>query len=453
MSILTPLRHRLAAALSPNQMTQQLSRPEGSWLDKMYGGTYKSNPDDRTYTDYDEMYRTDPQIRGVTNLINQLLLSRQLIITPMDDTPQAKEQAEFIEECLRDMDYPLRQVRADIYSAVQYGYSVSEIIYRAPTDTQSRITLRKIRPLDIETIQDCFRLDEEGDVEEILQTMIDGEDVKIPREKCLVYTHNERFGNPYGTSLYQSVYDNWYAKRKIIKWWNVFLQKHEGPTLVGKVGNPAFKDLFRDQLEEIREGRTQITIGMDDEVQVLESMHRGEGFQEAIRYHDTMILHGMNIGPLLIGQDQSTGSYSQSKTQENITFIYLDGLHEDIASEFEKLFKQLCKINFGEPLPPHVSFEPFEEKDLIGLLNALKPLIDNFTINPSENWVKELIGKTVEKYSDVTVPLDEFRELMPNNDMVTPTPEEINEPLPEEQTALVEQVAEILPGTEEVVEE
>jgi hypothetical protein len=416
----------------------------------MYGGEYKENPDDRTYTDYDEMYRTDPQIRGGTNLITQLLLSRKLVVTPSDDTPEAKEQAEFIEQCLDDMDYPLRQVRTDLYTAIQYGYAVGEKVFRYD-DESGKIVIKKIRPLDIQTIPDCFKLDEEGEVIEVVQKGTDEGDIPIPIEKCVKYTHGERFGNPYGTSLYQSVYDNWYQKRKILKWWNVFLQKHEGPTLVGKVANAAYKDKFRNQLEEIREGRTQITIGMDDDVQVLESAHRGEGFQNAITYHDTMILHGMNIGPLLIGQDQSTGSYSQSQTQENITFIYLDGLHEDIASEFEKLVKQLCGINFPNPLPPVVGFEPFEEQDVLGLLNSLKPFIDNYTINPSEQWVKELIGKAVEAHSDVTVPVDEEEDNV--EDVVVPTQQEQTEELPEEHAEMIEQVAQSFPGQEPTEEQ
>ena len=452
MSIFTSVKHRIAAALSPQQMTQQLSKTENNWMSQMYGGNYKVNPDDRTYTDYDEMFTTDPQVRGGTNLITQLLLSRKLIVTPLDDSPQAKEQADFMESCLDQMDYPLRQVRTDLYTAIQYGYSVSENIFKYDdsigTDTSGKIVIRKIRPIDIATLHDCFEMNDEGDIINVMQRNTDGEDIPIPIEKCMKYTHGERFGNPYGNSLYQSVYDNWYQKRKVLKWWNVFLQKHEGPTLVGKIGTGSgFKDIFRQQLEEIREGRTQITIGAEDDVQVLESSHRGEGFQEAIRYHDTMILHGMNIGPLLIGQDQSTGSYGQSKTQENITFIYLDGVHEDVASEFEKLSKQLCGINFPNPLPPVISFESFEEDDILGLLRELKPYIDSFVINSGDKWLKELISKAVEQYSDITVPIEE--ETMPEQPVkVTPTPEDINTPLDENQQGMIEQVAQVFPGQE-----
>lgn len=447
MSILTPIKHRIQAALSPNMMTRQLSKPEDGWLDKMYGSNYKVNPDDRSYQDYDEMYQTDPQVRGGTNLITQLLLSREIIITPKDDTPEAQEQKEFIETALENMNYPLRQVRSDIYTAIQYGYSVGENIFKYDEET-GKITIKKIRPIPISTLVDCFEMDEDGEVIGVKQSNTDDGDASIPIEKCLKYTHGERFGNPYGTSLYQSVYDNWYQKRKIMKWWNVFLQKHEGPTLVGKVANPTYKDLMRENLEGVKEGRTQITIGAEDEVSVLESAHRGEGFQEAIRYHDTMILHGMNIGPLLIGQDQSTGSYGQSKTQENITFIYLDGLHEDIASEFEKLVTQLCTVNYQNPLPPIISFESFEEKDLIGLLNTLKPFIDNFTINPSEEWMKQLIGTVVENYSDVKVPLDEKK---PEDNIIIPSQEDHNEPLEqaEEQEQIVNEITNILPSPTE----
>lgn len=449
MSIFTPITRRIQriqAALSPQQMSRQLSKPSKSWMDNMYGGNY-TNPDDRSYEDYDEMYASDPQVRGATNLITQLLLSRKLVVTAYDETPAALEQKEFIKTALEQMDYPLRQVRSDLYTAIQYGYSVGEKVFRYD-ETLGYIVPKRIKALPIDTIQDCFEVDDDGEIINVVQNPDTGEPIPIPIEKCIKYTHGEKFGNPYGASLYQSIYDNWYQKRKILKWWNVFLQKHEGPTLVGKVGNPSYKDLMREQLEQIMEGRTNITVGQDDEVSVLESSHRGEGFQEAIRYHDTMILHGMNIPPLLIGQDQDTGSYGQSKVNENILFLYLDGVHEDIASEFEKLVKQLCTINFPEPLPPIIGFEPFEEQDLLNLLTTLKPFIDNFTINPGEKWLELLIKDVVERYSDVTVELEEDKEASTTNMIVQPTPEQINEPLPEEQASMIDQVIQSFPGTE-----
>ena len=127
--------------------------------------------------------------------------------------------------------------------------------------------------------------------------------------------------------------------------------------------------------------------------------------------------------------------------------MYLDGVHEDISAEFEKLSKQLCTINFPEPQPPIISFEPFEEQDLLNLLNTLKPFIDNYTINPSEKWLELLIKDVVERYSDVTVELQEagMDTTLP---VVKPTPQEIQEPLPEEQTSMIEQVAQSFPGQE-----
>ena len=106
-------------------------------------------------------------------------------------------------------------------------------------------------------------------------------------------------------------------KQKILSWYNVFLQKHEGPTLVGKTSNPMYKDLFREQLDEIREGRANITVGIEDDVSVLESAHRGEGFKEAINYHDTMIYRKMNIGTMILGQENGAGAYAQSHPQSN----------------------------------------------------------------------------------------------------------------------------------------
>ena len=54
-----------------------------------------------------------------------------------------------------------------------------------------------------------------GDVEKVIQT-VDDEEIEIPAEKCLIYTYDEKFGNRYGTSILDGVYDNWYQKQKIL---------------------------------------------------------------------------------------------------------------------------------------------------------------------------------------------------------------------------------------------
>ena len=447
----------LEASLSPQQMTKQYSKPNPklSGTNEMFANLlYKK--DGLSIEDYNDMLR-DPQIKSGYELIRMFLLSRKLIVNPASDSEEDVEIAEQLEEILSGMAYPLRKVRNDMYSALIYGYSVSEIIWKADEDGEL-IRVDRIRPIPIDTIEDCFEYDDKGDVEYIKQIVDNSEPIMIPAEKCLIYTYDECFGDREGSSILDGVYDNWYMKQKILAWYNVFLQKHEGPTLLGKIENPQFKDLMLEQLDEIREGRANITVGINDDVSVLESSHRGEGFKEAINYHDTMIYRKMNIGTMILGQENGAGAYAQSQTQFDTLSIFLDGIHEDIAAELQAKINELVDMNWNVDDYPDITFETFEEKDLLGLVTGLKDLIAVGAIDPYDMWFRHLIADVVSRYSDVDTSelLDEDENIQEQMDEqmvlesipgaeVQPTLEEQEEPTDAEQADLITEVQKTIP--------
>jgi len=449
MGMFDTVRMRIAAALSPQTMTTQLSRPgkkeSNSWL---------SYQEELGYEDYDKMLK-DPQIKSGYELIRSFLLSRKVIVTPASDDPQDVEIAEAIEQQFKHMDYSFRKVRNDMYSALIYGYSVGEIIW-GPDENEDLIKLKRIRPIPIDTIEDCFEYDDEGNLVNIIQSDPDGgEDIYIPAEKCLIYSYDEKFGDRRGKSILDAVYDNWYMKQNLLMWWNVYLQKHEGPTLAAFIENPAWKNETQAMLDDIREGRANVTAGLNDRIEVIESSHRGEGFKEAINYHDVMIFRKMNIGTLLLGEEGGSGAYAQSKTQFDVLSIFLDGIHEDIAAELQDKVHELVHMNWNVHDVPTISFETFEEKDLLGLLTALKPMIDVMAIDPKDQWFKQLLSDVISKYSDVDMSdfLEEDEEqteqqVVPEQLIAVPTEEEQLEETPEEQAATIEEVAKSIPVRE-----
>jgi hypothetical protein len=428
MGLFDTIKYRLAAALSPEQMTRQVSKSNlaDNWQNQMFGVSYKSEGE-LDYEDYDKMLM-DPQIKSGFELIRMFLLSRKLKITPASEEDSDIEIADQLEKMIDNMKYPMRKVRNDIYTAIIYGYSVSEIIWGMDDDDE-HMMIKRIRPIPIETIQSPFKYNDEGDVEEIVQTVDDEDPIKIDPAKCLIYTYDEKFGNREGTSILDGVYENWFMKQKILNWWNVFLQKHEGPTLAGFIENPAFKDAFREQLDEIQEGRTNITAGLNDRIEVLESTHRGEGFKDAIDYHDNMIFRKMNIGTMILGQEDGAGAYAQSKTQNDVLDVFLDGIHADIAAELQIKINELIDMNWSDVEDyPVVEFETFEEVDTLGLLAQLKPLIDAGAIDPYSTWFRQLLADVISKFSDVDVDeLVEEQKPMPISDNNRPgeiTPEQ-----------------------------
>jgi len=334
-----------------------------------------------------------------------------------------EEVADFVEDMLGDMKTTMRRIRKDIYTAIPYGFSISEIIYRYD-DAKNQIVWDDVKSIDIETLDSCFVYNEYGDVESIRQYYggIEGY-VEIPPEKCLIYSFDEEFGNKYGRSILKQVYDHWFMKRKILKWYNIFLQKLQSPTLYGKIANPADESKMMDSLDQIKEGRTNMVTNIADELGLLETGQKGEGFQSAIAYHDTMIFRRFMIGSLILGQTEASGSYAQSKTHADVLATVLDGIHEDIASLFESKIKELVDMNYNVDKYPNFSFETVTDEDVIGLLNALQPYFQYGNISGDEQWFQDLVKEAVEQFTDVNV---DFKEKAPG----PPTPVNIVPPIP-----------------------
>ena len=115
----------------------------------------------------------------------------------------------------------------------------------------------------------------------------------------MLYSFDTEFDDPHGNSFLDEIYDNVYVKRKILKYLAIFLYKHATPTIVGALEQMALKGDFQEALNDIGEGSTNITIGANDKVEVLESANKGEALFTGIQYHDNTIFKRMFIGTSL----------------------------------------------------------------------------------------------------------------------------------------------------------
>lgn len=383
--------------------------PSYRWIGKMLDGSY--NPDKLNYKDYDEMLR-DPQIKAAERLITYSLLSKRFIITPASEDPQDVEIADFVRENLNNMRTPFRQVRKDLYTAIPYGFAVSECNFKFD-DNKGKIVFDSIRGIDIETLWDnCFDYDEFGDVKQIVQNT-GTEKIPIPAEKCVIFAFDETFGNKYGRSILHACYDDHFMKHQILIWAAVFLEKHEGPTIVGYESETAGSDPEQMQanIDSIHDGTAGFVGKAGEKYEILESGHRGEAFMDFITYHDTMIFRAFMIGSLLLGQAKAQGgSLSQSQTHSEVLNIFLDGVHEDLSNSIQERIKTLVDLNYMTDRYPRFEFELFNKKDLLKLLEALQPLADKFIIDPSSEWFRQLLKRILDEEANIQVDETSFND-------------------------------------------
>ena len=422
---------------------QQSKTVDSTWFKGMFNTTY--NKDKLDYNDYDAMLE-DPQIKAANDIIEYFLLSKDWLITPASDDPLDIEIAEFIEDVFKRLQTPMRQIRRNTYTDRMYGYSVSELIY-AFDEKNHKIVLKDIIPIHIKTLKNCFQTDDYGNITGVVQSGYGITDTIILQpEKCFITTHDERFRDKYGNSDFHCIYDNWFMKTKILEWWAIYLEKMEGPALFATAGTNGDTEQLWNFIEDIREGRAGAVGKEGDKIQVIESSHRGEGFIQALNYHDTAVLHAFKVGTLLLGESGgASGSYSQSQTHMESTQIVLDGMAEDNASNWQQLVKRLVDLNYpGVEDYPLFSYEAFTQKDLLSLLSAIQPYAQSFLVDTGNKWFEQLLIKILKQYAGLEVSEDEL------------TPGTAGEPLNSEGNPLVSpenqeifnQVQELFPSTQ-----
>lgn len=409
MSIQSRLAHAatsINSSLFKRVSTNPTTNSSSNYLDMMYGGDYYKV---RRYREYHQMMK-DPQVKIGLSILNMFLLSRDIHVTPGGEEDIDKEAADFLENELKnDMETPFRNVRKNIYTAIPYGFSAQEVVYKLRDD--SKIGIKGIYAIHRKTLDhiDAFVFDDNENLVELNQrNNIMGFTNTIPIEKVLLYSHDMEFDNPRGNAILEEIYDTVYEKKQTYRTLAVFIHKHGAPFLLAKLSEEsmAFKGKVVQQLEDVAEGRTNMTVGKDDEVDIKESQYQGVSIFENIKLHDAVIFRRMFIGTLMMGQLDASGSYAQSDSQLSVTRMLLDGVHEEIAGAMQKKFDEFNNWNFSGAKCPNISFEKFEDKDILGLLNALQPYFKDMIIAENQEWLNKIIEMAVKEATGIDVELN-----------------------------------------------
>ena len=376
------------------------------------GGRYNSytrlahrQTNNLSYKQYRDIMK-DPQVKVGLEILKYFLISKNYVLTSDSDDEISIEITDFIQESLDNMETPFRDVIKNILTAIRYGYSVQEKVYTMNTD--NRITIKGLYPIHIKTLQnDPFIRDKTGELTGIHQESMYGA-VDIPIDKCLLYSFDKEFDEIEGNSILNEIKPIAEDKEDIKDWLMTFLNKNESPTMYGKTDDPTHAPIIQDALDNVAAGATNIVVGTNDDLGILESSHRGEAYFTTLNYNDNQIFRRMFLGSLLLGSGDQTGSYAQSYTQENVLFQILDGVLTDIAQIIQRtVVNELTSMNFGlSAKAPSFSFEKFTKKDVLKLLEIVKGFIDNGSFDSDNQSFKELLGAAFLTEADIKLDLD-----------------------------------------------
>lgn len=374
-----------------NDLFERVSRTSNvkSGIHKYTGYTSLFNRTDNTVPyKVGKAILRDTQVSTGFEILKYLLSSKQWILT---NTNEDTIIYDFVYEMLTNMDTELNTTVKQMTSAMMWGFNVHEIIYDV---RDGRLICKDLVPVHIKTLQNQpFVYDDDGELVAIHQ-QYQGGDVEIPINKVLLYSYNSPYDEHEGQGLLYDFLPIVEDKENLMDWLMTFAEKNGSPTLYGKTNNPVSRDQLLGAFEDISDGTTGMVIGVEDEVGVLESSHKGETFFSTLQYKDNQIFRRLFIGNLLLGDNSQTGTYAQSKTQLDFTTQVYDGILEEIANTIqEQLINPIVAFNYGQNVkPPIISFDKFTNGDMQKLFNILTPLMQNGVVDSENTAVQESLA-------------------------------------------------------------
>lgn len=176
---------------------------------------------------YQEMSENDETVGAILFAIEMLMRQCDFTIEPGGNEKADWDAAEFVEQCMNDMQMTWTDTLSEILSFLTYGWSYHEIVYKIRRgrtknpETNSKyddglIGWRKLPIRAQETLYQWEYKDSSDDLLGMTQMPAPTfQRLTIPLEKALHFKTKSRKDNPEGRSILRNAYRPWYFKKRI----------------------------------------------------------------------------------------------------------------------------------------------------------------------------------------------------------------------------------------------
>lgn len=310
---------------------------------------------------YQEMGDNDPVIGSVLYLAEMLIRNTDWTVVAASDKPVDKEAAEFLRQCMDDMDTSWADTICEILSMFQYGFSFHEIVYkvrRGPNESNGkykskysdgRIGWRRMPVRSQESLHEWV-FDDDGDIKGFVQlAMPEYKPVTIPLNRGLLFRTRASRDNPEGKSLLRNAYRPWYFKKRIEEIEGIGIERDLAglPVLTAPAGMDLW-DTSDERMVSLKANAEQLvsSIRRDSEEGVLlpygwdlkllaSGSRRQFDTNAIINRYDNRIAITMLSDLILIGGEK-TGSFALAEAKQSLLASALSAQIWNIAEIFTK---------------------------------------------------------------------------------------------------------------------
>ena len=323
---------------------------------------YPYNPDPHCFSNdyhiYDEM-RDDEQVKAAISMKKDMALNSGWQITCENE-----EIKDFLTDNLNEIEQPLEDVLREVLTAYEYGFSISEPVYVLEAGMYRWKSLM-VRPPHTFT----FDVNDDGSIKTIRQDQNTASGVSIPPNRLIHYVYQPEFGNPYGKSDLRSAHDPWIAKKFIMRFMAIYLERFASPTVIGRYPTTAGDQEINRIHTVLKTIQNVTTLALPEgtTVDFLQPQRdASETYIKAINAMDTKIARAILVPDLLgmSGEKTSGGSYSLGQTQFE---LFLGAIQKDrrVLERVinDKLIRPLIQANFGQKIKAKFEFQPIAKED------------------------------------------------------------------------------------------
>lgn len=356
---------------------------------------------------YRQMADNDPVIGAFLFAMEMLIRQMEWCVKPADDSEQAAEVADFVEDALfHDMEHTWADFISEACTMLVFGYAPFEIVWklrkgpsadpaRRSRYTDGRVAPRKIALRAQETV-DKWELSETGDILGVWQQPEVGQRVMVPVERLLLLRTRSVKNNPEGRSILRTAYRPWHMKTRMEEIEGIGVERDlaglpvcrvPGDLLASdaSVGEKATLRDYQEMVTQIkRNNREGIVLpsNRDDKGNLLFDItllstggSRSFNTSEIIDRYDRRIATAVLADFIFLGQ-AAVGSFALSSDKTALFATALGALVAQIAQPLNRvLLPQIMALNgINQDLTPEMQPGDIERPDLTQLGDFIQKL-------------------------------------------------------------------------------
>lgn len=333
-----------------------------------------------------EEMSADPTVSTAFNVYRMMLNGVEWCVEPPKNASDIeKARAEFAQSCMTDMEGSWSQFITDISSYLEYGFAVSEKVFRrrlrknGSKYNDGKIGLKKLAPRGQDTICKWYFSEDGRDLLAIGQSLenlengerfanLKNEDgvLRIDRNKILLFSADSNKGNPQGRSLLKAVFLP-YKQMSLLKDQLMLgiAKDLQGIPCIGippkylspqatadeKAAAQQFIDMANNLVKGTQSGIVYPLMKDENnnatiEIKLLEAKY-GKSFDipSVIKALQNDILTALSVDIVKLG-NESSGSYSLASSKENLLAMAIEYRLKEIRTVLnEDLMRSLYEMN------------------------------------------------------------------------------------------------------------